>query len=112
MRGELCGEAIRLGRLLLANRRTDTAAARALLALMLLQASRLPARVDASGEVLLLAEQDRSRWDGGLTGEGTRAFAAACTGAEMSAYHVEAAIALCHAATQDPAETWPRILAL
>lgn len=113
VRGELCGEAIRLGRLLLADRRTDTAAARALLALMLLQASRLPARVDANGEVLLFAEQDRNRWDRGLIGEGTQTFAAACTGAEMSSYHVEAAIALCHAATQVPAETnWPRILAL
>ncbi|PXY31587.1 RNA polymerase sigma factor [Prauserella muralis] len=113
VRGELCGEAIRLGRLLLADARTDLPRARALLALMLLQASRLPARVDEAGDVLLLDEQDRGRWDRRLIAEGTRTFAAACTGPELSAYHVEAAIALCHVAAADPADTdWPRILAL
>ncbi|MGH3972776.1 MAG: DUF6596 domain-containing protein, partial [Pseudonocardiaceae bacterium] len=113
VRGELCGEAIRLARLLLGDRRTDMPRARALLALMLLQASRLPARVDARGEMLLLGEQDRSRWDRALIAEGTRTFAAACTGAQISAYHVEATIALCHAATDDGAETdWPQIVSL
>lgn len=113
VRGELCGEAIRLGRLLLADRRTDLPRARALVALMLLQASRLPARVDDAGDVLLLEEQDRGRWNRELIAEGTRTFGAACTGPELSAYHVEAAIALCHVASEDPADTdWPRILGL
>ncbi|MEU6644986.1 sigma-70 family RNA polymerase sigma factor [Saccharomonospora sp. NPDC046836] len=113
VRRELCGEAIRLGRLLLADLRTDLPRARALVALLLLQASRLPARVDDEGEVLLLAEQDRSRWDSALIAEGTRTFAAACTGSELSAYHVEAAIALCHVASEGPEQTdWPRILQL
>ncbi|MFI6029058.1 RNA polymerase sigma factor [Amycolatopsis magusensis] len=109
IRGELCGEAIRLARLVLADRRTDTPRARALLALMLLQASRLPARVDADGDLLLLHEQDRSRWNHAMIAEGTRLFAAACTGPELSAYHVEAAIALSHTT---PDTDWPRIVGL
>ncbi|GAB3480538.1 RNA polymerase sigma factor [Amycolatopsis cihanbeyliensis] len=113
VRGELCGEAIRLGRLLLADRRTDLPRARALLALMLLQAGRLPARVDECGELVLLPEQDRDRWDRALVAEGTRTFATACAGPELSAYHVEAAIALCHVAAETPERTdWPRILEL
>jgi RNA polymerase sigma-70 factor (ECF subfamily) len=110
VRGELCGEAIRLGRLLLAEPRTDTPRVRALVALMLLQASRLPARVDANGDLLLLSDQDRDRWDGALIGEGTRLFERACTGDEVSTYHVEAAIALCHVAATPP--DWWRIVAL
>lgn len=105
VRGELRGEAIRLARLLLGDRRTDLPRAKALLALMLLQVSRFPARVDAGGDVLLLSEQDRSCWDRALIAEGTRTFGAACTGMQLSPYHVEAAIALCHAATDSGAET-------
>ncbi|PRX47624.1 RNA polymerase sigma-70 factor (ECF subfamily) [Prauserella shujinwangii] len=113
VRGELCGESIRLGRLLLADRRTDLPRARALVALMLLQASRLPARVDAGGDIVLLDEQDRTRWDRAMIAEGTRLFGASCTGPELSAYHVEAAIALCHAAADAPGDTdWPRVLGL
>ncbi|MBN6035723.1 RNA polymerase sigma factor [Amycolatopsis sp. 195334CR] len=109
IRGELCGEAVRLTRLLLADPRTDTPRARALLALMLLQASRLPARVDADGDLLLLSEQDRSRWDHAMISEGTQVFATACTGRELSAYHVEAAIAVCHTAAETD---WPRVVGL
>lgn len=113
VRGELCGEAIRLGRLLLTDRRTDTPVTRALLALFLLQASRLPARADGDGELMLLDEQDRGRWDRAMIADGTRMFAGACTGGQLSAYHVEAAIALCHAAADRPADTdWPRIVRL
>src|SRR4029077_5036984 len=63
VRHDLCEEALRLG--LLLTRRPDTARpqAHALVALMFFQASRLPARVDGSGDLLLLAEQDRSQWD-------------------------------------------------
>ncbi|WP_216211968.1 RNA polymerase sigma factor [Amycolatopsis aidingensis] len=113
VRGELCGEAIRLGRLLLADRRTDLPRARALLALLLLQAGRLPARVDECGDLVLLPDQDRTRWDRALIAEGTRTFAAACTGPDLSAYHVEAAIVLCHIAAERPEHTdWARILEL
>ncbi|OOC03912.1 RNA polymerase sigma factor [Amycolatopsis azurea] len=110
VRGELCGEAIRLGRLLLAEPKTDLPRVRALVALMLLQASRLPARVDRDGDLLLLDEQDRDRWDHAMIAEGTRLFERACTGPEMSAFHVEAAIALCHSAAPPP--DWRRIVGL
>src|SRR6185503_19395611 len=68
IRRDLCAEAIRLGRLLV--ELTDAAEARGLLALMLLHASRREARVDASGEIVLLEEQDRSRWDRAQIAEG------------------------------------------
>lgn len=110
VRGELCGEAIRLGRLLLAEPATDLPRVRALVALMLLQASRLPARVDRDGDLLLLEEQDRSRWDHAMIAEGTRLFERACIGPEMSPFHVEAAIALCHSTASPP--DWNRIVGL
>lgn len=96
VRRELCAEAIRLCRLLVGDGRTDRPRVRALLALMLLHGSRLDARTDEAGDLLLLAEQDRSRWDHAMIAEGTRVFDSACAGAERSALHVEAAIALCH----------------
>ncbi|KZB85004.1 RNA polymerase sigma factor [Amycolatopsis regifaucium] len=110
VRGELCGEAIRLGRLLLAEPKTDLPRVRALVSLMLLQASRLPARVDRDGDLLLLDEQDRDRWDHPMIAEGTRLFGLACTGPETSAYHVEAAIAVCHSTASPP--DWRRIVGL
>jgi RNA polymerase sigma-70 factor, ECF subfamily len=113
VRGELCGEAIRLCRLLRTDRRTDLPRTRALLALMLLQASRLGARTDADGDILLLSNQDRGRWDQGMITEGTRVFASSCTGDERSTFHVEAAIALCHAMAPDVEHTdWARIVTL
>lgn len=112
-RAELCAEAIRLCRLLCVDRRTDLPRARALLALMLLQGSRLPARTDADGDVLLLSDQDRSRWDRRMIAEGVRLFDSSCVGDEQSAYHVEAAIALCHAMAPDVDGTdWRRVVAL
>lgn len=58
----LCEEAIRLGRLLVEHPATDRPVAHAALALMLLHAARLPARMRAAGDILLLADQDRSLW--------------------------------------------------
>jgi RNA polymerase sigma-70 factor (ECF subfamily) len=105
VRRELCAEAIRLTRLLAADVRTDLPRVGALLALQLLQASRLPARE----ELLLIDDQDRTRWDTALVREGAERFERSCTGPDLSAFHVEAAIALCHTAeTPDR----PRILAL
>jgi RNA polymerase sigma-70 factor (ECF subfamily) len=113
VRAELCGEAIRLCRLLCADRRTGLPRTRALLALMLLQASRLRARTDPSGDILLLSDQDRSRWDRAMIAEGTRVFGLACTGDERSAFHVEAAIALCHVMAPDVEHTdWARVVSL
>lgn len=96
VRRELCHEAIRLCRVLVADPRTDLPRVRALLALMLLHGSRLDARVDERGDILLLADQDRGRWDQAMIGEGVRVFGTACAGPETSAFHTEAAIALCH----------------
>src|SRR5690606_2508664 len=69
VRPELCGEAIRLMRLVVGDERTDLPHADALLALMLFQASRLPARSDADGALVLLRDQDRSLWDASLIAE-------------------------------------------
>lgn len=113
VRAELCGEAIRLCRLLCADKRTDLPRTRALLALMLLQASRLRARTDPDGDILLLSDQDRGRWDRAMIAEGTRIFGSACTGDERSAFHIEAAIALCHAMAPDVERTdWAQVVAL
>lgn len=112
-RADLCAEAIRLARILAQNSRTSHPSIHALLALMLLQASRLPARVDALGDLLLLSQQDRSRWDRGLIAEGLRHLDLAASGEEMTSYHLEAAIGACHAVAADVASTdWPYVLCL
>ncbi len=100
VREELCDEAIRLCRVLVADPRTDLPRVRALLALMLLHGSRLRARVDERGDVLLLAEQDRGWWDQSMIDEGVRVFDSSCVGDARSAFHIEAAIALCHVVEQ------------
>ena len=110
VRADLCDEAIRLARLIAGNPQTDRPAVEALLALMLLQRSRLPARVDALGDLALLADQDRSRWDRGLVEAGLRHLERAASGTEISPYHIEAAIAAQHATARDAASTdWPAI---
>lgn len=113
VRTDLCGEAIRLADILARNPATDVPAVHALLALMLLQASRLPARVDDEGDLLLLSEQDRARWDHGLIGEGLGHLELAASGSEVTAYHVEAAIAAAHAVAHDQVSTdWAGIVRL
>jgi RNA polymerase sigma-70 factor, ECF subfamily len=111
VRQDLCAEAIRLGRTLSEHPATSNPAVHALLALMLLQAARLPARVDAAGELAPLAEQDRAQWDQQLLADGLRTLQRAGSGDRLTAYHVEAAIAACHAAAPSFAETdWPEIV--
>jgi RNA polymerase sigma-70 factor (ECF subfamily) len=100
IRLDLCGEAIRLCRLLSAHALGDRPPVHALLALMLLQASRLPARVDEAGDMLLLAEQDRGRWDRQTMAQGFFHLDQARSGDELSQYHLQAGIAACHAAAQ------------
>lgn len=113
VRAELCGEAIRLARIVVAHPPTDRPPVRALLALMLLQASRLAARADEAGDLRLLAEQDRSRWDQAAIAEGLRYLDRAAEGDTVTVYHVEAAIAACHAVAADEASTdWPYVLQL
>ncbi len=113
VRADLCDEAIRLGRLLARHPHTATPATHALLALMLLHASRLPARTDAMGDLLLLAEQDRVRWDRGLIAAGLAALDRSAAGDTLSAYHLEAGIAACHAtASSVEATDWAEIATL
>ncbi|MCB9871252.1 MAG: sigma-70 family RNA polymerase sigma factor [Planctomycetes bacterium] len=111
VRHELVAEAIRLTRLLLEVEQTRLPKTHALMALLLLQASRIPARLDEGGELLTLAAQDRARWDRAAIGEGFAHLQAAAQGDELTSYHVEAAIASCHAAAPSHQATdWPAIL--
>jgi RNA polymerase sigma-70 factor (ECF subfamily) len=105
VRADLCGEAIRLAGILARNPATDVPAVHALLALMLLQASRLPARMDEGGDLLLLSEQDRARWDHALVALGLDHLERAASGSEVTAYHLEAAIAAAHAVARDEVST-------
>jgi len=111
IREELCREAIRLSDLLLAAPALRTPEIQALQALMLLQASRLPARVDAEGNLRALAEQDRGLWDRALIRVGLDHLAASAEGEHVTEYHLEAGIAACHALAPRFEDTdWPRIV--
>lgn len=111
VRRDLCDEAIRLTSLLVEHPVGDQPKVHAMLALMLLQASRLPARVDAEGNLLLLAEQDRTRWDQNLIQLGFCHLDQAAQGDELTEYHLQAGIAACHAIAPNYAATnWRQIL--
>ncbi|MBY0374393.1 MAG: sigma-70 family RNA polymerase sigma factor [Bryobacteraceae bacterium] len=110
-RSDLCEEAIRLVRLLAGHRATARPETHALAALLLLQASRLAARLDETGDPLRLADQDRTRWDHSLIAEGYRYLELAASGTELSTYHLEAEIAATHAAAPSFERTdWYRIV--
>lgn len=110
IREEISGEAIRLAALLTRDSVTALPRTWALLSLLLLHAARFPARVSSDGELFLLRDQDRSRWDQTLIAEGLRALDRSAAGVEVSAYHLQAEIAACHAVAPHWAETdWPRI---
>jgi RNA polymerase sigma-70 factor (ECF subfamily) len=112
VRGELCGEAIRLGRLLV-NLLPGEPEVLGLLALMLLQDSRRDARVDERGEYVALDRQDRSRWDRGRIAEGTHALEQAMALRAPGTYQLQAAIAALHATAPDAQATdWVQIAAL
>lgn len=111
-RHELCGEAIRLGRVLVALL-PQSAEARGLLALMLLHDSRRGARLNAVGELVLLDEQDRTRWDQAKIQEGIAVLDEALTFFAPGPYQVQAAISALHAeAATAEATDWPQIAAL
>ena len=113
VRAELCGEAIRLAELLRAYSPAATPETCALSALMCLHAARLPARVDAGGDLSALVDQDRGRWDARLLAEGLALFEQSAAGTELTAYHVEAAIAATHAAAHGLDDTdWHAIVDL
>ncbi|MBL8858151.1 MAG: sigma-70 family RNA polymerase sigma factor [Planctomycetes bacterium] len=111
VRQDLVEEAVRLCALLLEVPTTTRPEVHALLALMLMLGARLPARTDALGELLTLAEQDRTRWDARWLHCGFDQFRRSIGGDTISTYHIEAAIASEHSAAADYAATnWPRLL--
>ncbi len=112
VRDDLCEEAIRLTCILAEHTVGDQPKVHALLALMFLQASRLPARVDCDGNLSVLKEQDRTLWDERLIRQGFYHLDRAACGDELSEYHLQAGIASCHAAAESYESTdWQRILA-
>ncbi|NLF79126.1 MAG: RNA polymerase sigma factor [Chloroflexi bacterium] len=111
-RPDLCREAIRLGRILVALL-PESAEARGLLALMLLHDSRRETRLNAADELVLLDEQDRTRWDRAKIEEGTAVLGAALALNDPGPYQVQAAISALHAEAATPGETdWMQIAAL
>jgi RNA polymerase sigma-70 factor (ECF subfamily) len=112
IRRELCAEAIRLG-MLLAALMPDEPEALGLLSLMLLQDSRRAARIDGTGELVTLEEQDRGLWDGQRIEEACRVLDRAVRLGHPGPYQVQAAIAACHAQAPNAADTdWREIAAL
>jgi RNA polymerase sigma-70 factor (ECF subfamily) len=112
LRPELCAEAIRLGKLLAALLPGEPEAL-GLVALMLLQDARRDARTDPSGDLVLLADQDRSRWDRAQIEEGLALVETALRAGRPGPYQLQAAIAAVHAEAPTAAETdWPQIAAL
>jgi predicted RNA polymerase sigma factor len=112
LRAELSDEAIRLTRMV---RRLlpDDGEVMGLLALMLLIDARRPARTDADGELVTLAEQDRTLWDRALIAEGTELVDLALSRGTVGEYQLQAAIAAVHDGAATAADTeWPQILAL
>ncbi len=108
-REALAAEAIRLGRLLLSLFPADPEVF-GLLALMLLQHSRAPARFDAHGEIVLLDEQDRSRWNRALIDEGRLLLERAAVYRNPGPYQLQAAVAALHARAARSEETpWKEI---
>jgi RNA polymerase sigma-70 factor (ECF subfamily) len=117
IRRELCGEAIRLGRVLVAllsqGWTPQSAEARGLLALMLLHDSRRTARLNAAGDLILLAEQDRTRWDQAKIEEGIAILDEALALYTPGPYQVQAAISALHAeAPTAEATDWHQIASL
>jgi RNA polymerase sigma-70 factor (ECF subfamily) len=112
LRPDLCGEAIRLGRLLV-ELLPDEPEPRGLLALMLLHDARRAARLGRDGGIVPLDEQDRSTWDRAEIREGTAILDAALPMRRPGPYQIQAAIASLHANAATPAATdWPQIAAL
>lgn len=113
LREDLCFEAIRLATALVEHPVGNQPRAHALLALMLLNAARSPARLDAQGNILRLKEQDRTAWDKTKIARGLYHLNLSATGDDVSDYHLQAGISACHCAAPDYESTdWPRILAM
>lgn len=113
IRNDLCAEAVRLCDLLCSQPQCRGPASHALLALMFFHAARFDSRVDTDGRLLLLEEQDRSKWNPTLIGRATYCLNRSAEGERVSTYHLEAGIAMLHCSAPSFAETdWPGILRL
>ena len=113
IRFDLCEEAARLCHLLCEHPHCRSSATLALLALMLFHAARFDSRTDAEGRLLLLEDQDRSRWDHRLLAQARHFLDRSATGKSISSYHLEAGIALLHCSAPSFQETdWGSILRL
>ena len=112
VRRELCAEAIRLARIVVSLLPGEPEAA-GLLALMLLHDARREARTGPAGELVLLDDQDRSRWDPARIAEGRALVTAALAAGRPGPYQLQAAIAALHDEAADPGDTdWPQIVRL
>jgi RNA polymerase sigma factor (sigma-70 family) len=109
---EFCFEAIRLGTMLTENKNTNKKEVNALLALMCFHASRLDARLNEKGEMILYDEQDTSLWNDELISKGIYYLHCASGADHLSKYHLEAAIAYWNTKKEDTTEKWENILQL
>lgn len=113
IRQELIDEAMLLCKLLSENKQTQLPEVFALMALMFFHSSRSESRLSTEGEIILLPEQDRSKWNHNLISEGNRLMNIAAFGNEISSYHIEAAISYEHCSAASFENTnWKRILEL
>lgn len=113
IRWDLSMEAIRLSELLLEHPACNTPSSNALHALLLLHAARFPARLAEDGSILLLENQDRSRWNRTMIEWGIFYLNESAAGKDLSEFHLQAGIAACHClASSYEATDWQRILSL
>ncbi len=113
IRRDLCAESMRLAKLVCEHKTTNTADSNALVALMCYHASRFDARIGPDEEIILLEDQDRSKWDRELLNIGNRYFARAASTGVSSRYLLEAAISAQHAFARSYRETrWDHLLTL
>jgi len=113
IREDLCEEAMRLTYLLLQHPSTNQPKVNALIALMCLQAARFPARLNDQGMIVLLQEQDRTKWNQPLLERGLNFLRSSFLGDQLTEYHVEAAIASVHAIAPTFEQTnWSELLKL
>jgi len=113
IRVDLCEDAAHLCHLLCSHPRCSTPTTYALMALLLFHAARLDARLDDRGAVLLMEDQDRTKWDQRLIRRAREFLDLSAEGTIISTFHLEAGIALYHCSARSYAETdWPAILRL